>query len=174
MRKLLLLSLAGLMVLLGPASSAYAGVGGLRYRYDPADRPASNLDIEWTATASADRNSRFVVDFYNNITGNDIDISQNNYVGIKLDTKNDNRADREIRMYYDPARARFECAVLHWADRSPIGYRPLYSYDAGDDDLFCTVRTNWLNIRKEVRYLWAGFWFGIRDLAPNRGVYQGL
>ena len=173
MRKLLLLSLAGLMVLLVPAPTAQAGFGGLRFRYDPADRPSSVLDIEWIATAQARRNSRFVVDFYNNITANDLDISQRNYAGIKLDTKNDKRADREIRMYYDPNQGRWECAVLHWADRSPIGFRPLFSYD-GADDLFCTVRTNWLNIRKEVRFIVAGFWFSYRDIAPNRGVYRGL
>lgn len=173
MRKLLLLSLAGVMILLGPAPSAQAGFGGLRFRYDPADRPSSVLDIEWIATAQARRNSRFVVDFYNNITANDLDISQRNYVGIKLDTKNDKRADREIRMYYDPNQDRWECAVLHWADRSPIGFRPLFSYD-GADDLFCTVRTNWLNIRKEVRFIVAGFWFNYRDFAPSRGVYRGL
>lgn len=173
MRRILLLSLAGLMVLLAPAPSASAGGGGLRFRYDPADRPASNLDIEWVGTAQARRNSRFVVDFYGDITSADLDITQNNYTGVKLDTKNDKRADREIRMYYDPRDARWECAVLHWADRSPIGFRPLFAYD-GADDLFCTVRTRWLNIRKEVRFIVAGFWFNYRDLAPNRGVYRGL
>lgn len=172
MKKLLLSCLAGLM-LLGPASPAHAGMGGLRFRYDRADRPNSVLDIEWVGTASATRNSRFVVDFYNDITAADLDISQQNFTGWKLDTKNDRRADREIKMYYDPNEGRWECAVLHWADRSIIGFRRLFAYD-GPDDMYCTIPTNWLNIRKEVRFIVVGFWGSYRDFAPNRGVYKGL